>query len=83
MTAIPLDDGTCSPLLICDDCGRAFSTDRRPPVEWPALWALAVDAGWQGRDRPVGPHVCERCAPPVPAGVPGPVGRAAGDVGEV
>ncbi|GAA0248706.1 hypothetical protein GCM10010492_55780 [Saccharothrix mutabilis subsp. mutabilis] len=63
MTAIPPADGTRSPLLICDDCGRAFAVEHPSPLEWLVLWTHAVEAGWRGRDRPVGPHVCERCAP--------------------
>ncbi|MFT7837152.1 hypothetical protein Q5530_13480 [Saccharothrix sp. BKS2] len=61
MTAIPTGRDPVVLLLICDSCGRDFDPgDRRQ--EWIVLWQRAVAAGWDGRDRAIGPHRCDRCA---------------------
>ncbi|XVV01261.1 hypothetical protein ACQPW3_28110 [Actinosynnema sp. CA-248983] len=82
MTAIPPEDDTGSPLLICDDCGRACTVEQSVPSGWQALWTFAVDAGWRGRDRPVGPHVCDGCVSPPGVRPAADVGRTTGDTGE-
>ncbi|QFZ19873.1 hypothetical protein [Saccharothrix syringae] len=58
MTAIPAAPGASSLTLICDHCGRAYPDTG---TEWLVLWRAATAAGWDGRDRAVGPHRCDAC----------------------
>ncbi|MEU4744169.1 hypothetical protein AB0G02_27405 [Actinosynnema sp. NPDC023658] len=62
MTAIPGDHDESALVLICDHCGRAHHRSDEAATTWKPLWEQAVAAGWHGRDRPVGPHFCFRCA---------------------
>ncbi|QFZ19723.1 hypothetical protein [Saccharothrix syringae] len=59
MTAIPHQHDPAALLLICDSCGSAYEGDTCLP--WITLWAVAIGAGWRGRDRAIGPHRCARC----------------------
>ncbi len=62
MTAIPGDHDVSVLVLICDHCGRLHNRPDDSATRWQTLWAHAVEAGWRGLDRPVGPHFCFRCA---------------------
>ncbi|MEV8437950.1 hypothetical protein AB0425_11295 [Actinosynnema sp. NPDC051121] len=60
MTAIPARHDSAALVLICDHCGRSY--DRGDPhTAWLPLWANAVEDGWRGRDRAIGPHTCLLC----------------------